>query len=524
MSGRKTWVRGLHIDITPLRASSDFRAVFASRTITLLGSQATEVALLIQAKQLTGSALDVGLLGAAELVPLVVFGLYGGTLADRLDRRRVARWSEAGLCGLAVALAVNASLPRPALWPLYVIAAATMALAALQRPSLDSSIPRLIARDQLTAASALLSLSANASSIAGSALGGLLAAGPGPASVYATDAVSFAVSFLLLCLLRPLPPTGQASSGESSRGQADGGHAPGEEAGGGQQAPGGRALLAGLRYAVGRQELVGSYLADLAAMTLAYPGALIPFVAASLHAPWAAGLMFSATSAGAFAASALSGWAGRVRRHGRAIALAAAAWGAAVACFGLVPNLALALACLAVAGAADMLSGVFRDTLWNQTIPDSMRGRLAGVEVLSYGLGPSAGQLRAGAVATVTSPAVSLWSGGVACVAAVGLVCLLLPGFSRYRAPLEGGAVSTGPVDLQPDHESRPGAGHLQDADHDQQAAADLHDPAGMPAREAERLDPSLEQRRHDNERNAEAQAVDEGEEGTATRGTRGGR
>jgi MFS family permease len=490
MSGRKAWVRGLRIDITPLRTSTDFRTVFASRTITLLGSQATEVALLIQAKQLTGSALDVGLLGAVELIPLVVFGLYGGTLADRLDRRRVARWSEAGLCCLAVALAVNASLPRPALWPLYVIAAATMALAALQRPSLDASVPRLVARDQLTAASALLSLSANASSIAGSALGGLLAAGPGPASVYVTDAASFAVSFVLLCLLRPLPATRQPS--------------------GGQHAPGGRALLAGLRYAVGRQELVGSYLADLAAMTLAYPGALIPFVAASLHAPWAAGLMFSATSAGAFAASALSGWAGRVRRHGRAIALAAAAWGAAIACFGLVPDLALALACLAVAGAADMLSGVFRDTLWNQTIPDSMRGRLAGVEVLSYGLGPSAGQLRAGAVATLTSPGVSLWSGGVACVASVGLVCLLLPGFSRYRAPLEGGAVSAGPMDLQPAHESRPDASHLQDAHHDQQPATDLHDPAGVPARETESLDPSLEHRRHDDERNAETQAVDE--------------
>jgi MFS family permease len=490
MSGRKPWVRGLRIDLTPLRASADFRAVFASRTITLLGSQATEVALLIQAKQLTGSALDVGLLGAVELIPLVVFGLYGGTLADRLDRRRVARWSEVGLCCLAVALAVNASLPRPALWPLYVIAAATMALAALQRPSLDASVPRLVARGQLTAASALLSLSANASSIAGSALGGLLAAGPGPASVYVADAASFAVSFVLLCLLRPLPATRQAS--------------------GGQNPPGGRALLAGLRYAVGRQELVGSYLADLAAMTLAYPGALIPFVAASLHAPWAAGLMFSATSAGAFAASALSGWAGRVRRHGRAIALAAAAWGAAIACFGLVPDLALALACLAVAGAADMLSGVFRDTLWNQTIPDSMRGRLAGVEVLSYGLGPSAGQLRAGAVATVTSPGVSLWSGGVACVAAVGLVCLLLPGFSRYRAPLEGGAVSSGPVDLQPAHESGPGAGHLQDADHDQQPATGLHDPAGVPARETESLDPPLEHRRHDDEGEAEAHTIDE--------------
>jgi MFS family permease len=485
MPGTKAWARRLHVDLTPLHGSADFRVVFASRTITLLGSQATEVALLVQAKQLTGSALDVGLLGAVELVPLVIFGLYGGTLADRLDRRRVARWSEAGLGCLAVALAVNASLPRPALWPLYLIAAATMALAALQRPSLDASVPRIVARDQLTAASALLSLSANAASIAGAALGGLLAAGPGPVSVYAADAVSFAVSFVLLCRLRPLPAARAADDAEHP--------------------PGARALLAGLRYALSRQELVGSYLADLAAMTLAYPGALIPFVAASLHAPWAAGLMFSATSAGAFAASAFSGWAGRVRRHGRAIALAAAGWGAAIACFGLAPDLALALACLAVAGAADMLSGVFRDTLWNQTIPDAMRGRMAGVEVLSYGLGPSAGQLRAGAVATVTSPRISLWSGGVACVAAVGLVCLLLPGFARYCARLDGGVVLADPVDLQPAHEDRPRAGHLQDPDHDEQPAAGLHDPPGVPARETEPADPALEHHRHDEEGNAEA-------------------
>jgi MFS family permease len=493
MSGPTTSARGLHIDLTPLRASADFRAVFASRTITLLGSQATQVALLVQAKQLTGSAFDVGLLGAVELVPLVIFGLYGGTLADRLDRRRVARWSEAGLGCLAVALAVNAAQPRPALWPLYVIAAATMALAALQRPSLDASVPRIVGRDQLTAAAALLSLSSNGASIAGSALGGLLATMPGPVSVYAADAVSFAVSFVLLCLLRPLPPASQPGAAGSQAHQ-----------------PGARALLAGLRYAVGRPELVGSYLADLAAMTLAYPGALIPFVAASLHAAWAAGLMFSATSAGAFAASAVSGWTGRVRRHGRAIALAAAAWGAAIACFGLAPDLGVALACLALAGAADMLSGVFRDTLWNQTIPDEVRGRLAGVEVLSYGLGPSAGQLRAGAVASVTSPAVSLWSGGVACVAAVGLVCLALPGFTRYRARLNGSVVPADPVDLQPAHEGGPRAGHLQDADHDQQPAADLHDPPGVPAREAEPLDPALEHRRHDEERDAEAEPVDE--------------
>jgi len=342
------------------------------------------------------------------------------------------------------------------------------------------------------AASALLSLSGNASMIIGFAAGGVLAAGPGPVTVYAADAVSFAVSFALLGLLRPLPAR------------------PADSA---PQRPGRPGMLAGLRYARGRQELVGSYLADLAAMTLAYPGSLFPFMAAQLHAPWSAGLMFSASSVGAMAASAVSGWAGRVRRHGLAIAVAAAAWGAAIAGFGLAPGLGVALACLVVAGAADMLSGVFRDTLWNQTIPGPLRGRLAGVEVLSYGLGPSAGQLRAGAVAAISTPRIALCSGGLLCVAATGVICAVLPGFRAHRAgavapPDSAGAldrrgVAADPVHAQPVHHDRPGPAHLQDAHHDEQPAADLHDQPGVPAGEAEARHPVLEQQGHDQERHA---------------------
>jgi MFS family permease len=416
--GRRLGLRRLAADLTPLRASRDFRLVFASRTVTLLGSQATEVALLVQARQLTGSAVAVGLLGAAELIPLVVFGLYGGALADRVDRRRLIRWCEAGLGCCAAALVANAALPHPAVWPLYVVAASMMALAALQRPSLDASVPRVVRGDQLTAASALLGLSSNASFIVGSALGGVLAAAPGPQAVYILDAATFAVSLGFLRWLGPLPAP--ARSGDAH---------PAHQA----PSPGLRGLLAGVRYAWGRPELLGSYLVDLAAMTLAYPNALFPFLAAELHAPWAVGLMFAAPSAGAAFASAVSGWTGRVRRHGLAIALAAAAWGLAITGLGFAPDLAAALAFLVLAGGADMLSGVFRDTLWNQTIPDELRGRLAGVELISYGLGPSAGQIRAGAVASITAPRFSLWSGGLLCVAAVAGCCAALPGFVRYR-------------------------------------------------------------------------------------------
>jgi MFS family permease len=407
--------RRLRADLTPLRESRDFRLLYSSRTITSLGTQATEVALLVQAKQLTGSAAAVGLLGAVELVPLVVFGLYGGVLADRFDRRKMIIWCEAALGLGAALLMLNALAPHPAVWPLYVITALMIAAYALQRPSLDASIPRVIPRDQLTAASALLSMSQNVSLIGGAALGGVLAAGPGPQFVYGLDVASFVASLGALALIRPL----LANQSEDVPGVL-----------------GLRKIAEGLRYARRRPELMGSYLADLAAMTLSYPAALYPFVATDLHAGWATGLMFAAPSVGAIAVTVVSGWMTRVRRHGLAIAIAAASWGLLITGFGLAPDIWAALACLALAGAADMVSGIFRDTLWNQTIPDSLRGRLAGVELLSYAVGPSAGQIRAGAVASLTSARFSLVSGGLLCVGAVGAVCLALPGFTLYRAQI----------------------------------------------------------------------------------------
>jgi MFS family permease len=346
----------------------------------------------------------------------VVFGLYGGVLADRFDRRRLILACEAALACCAALLMLNALAAHPLVWPLYVVTGLMMAAAALQRPSLDATMPRVVPRDQLTAAAALLSMSQNVSFLAGTTLGGALAAGPGPEYVYGLDTVSFVISFGFLWLVRPLPAP--ATEHQPVTGFA----------------LGLRGILAGLAYARRRQDLLGSYLADLAAMTLAYPNALFPFVAADLHAPWAVGLMFAAPSAGALAVTVLSGWMGHVRRHGVAIAASAAAWGLLITAFGLAPDIAAALGCLVLAGAADMVSGIFRATLWNQTIPDRLRGRMAGVELLSYGIGPSAGQIRGGALAAVTSARFSLAVGGLSCAGAVGLVCLALPGFTRYRA------------------------------------------------------------------------------------------
>jgi MFS family permease len=409
-------------DLNPLRVSRGFRLLFASRTITALGAQATEVAVLVQAKQLTGSPLVVGLLGVAELVPMVVFGLYGGVLADRFDRRALMRWCEAGLAGGAVLLVVNASLPHPAVWPLFALVAVTMAVASLQRPSLDASVPRMVAREDLTAASAIMSMSQNANFILGSALGGVLAVTPGPWLVYGIEAAGYAASFCFLSMLPALPPTARAAPAEGQ--------------------PALREIGTGLRYAVRRRDLLGSYLADLTAMIFAYPNALFPFIAADLHASWSTGLMFAAPSAGALALTAMSGWMSRVRRHGLAIVLAAATWGLAIIAFGLSRDLYLAIACLIVAGVADMISGIFRDTLWNQTIPDDLRGRLAGVEMLSYGVGPSVGQIRSGVVAGLAGARFSLVSGGLMCTGILALICGLLPGFVRYRAAPATGETS----------------------------------------------------------------------------------
>jgi MFS family permease len=400
-------------DLTPLRTSRDFRAVFGSRTVAYLGTQAAEVAILVQATQLSGSPLVVGLLGLAEVIPLLAFGLYGGVLADRFDRKALMRWCEPGLAACASLLLVNGLLPHPQLWPLYAIAALMSAIAALQRPSFDAAIPRLVPRDQQTAAMALLSGSYNVVVLVGSSLGGVLAITPGAYSVYALDAAGFVVSFCLLSRLPALPrKTGSRFAGNGVIGD----------------------IAASIRYAAGRADLLGSYFADLAAMIFAFPNALLPFMAVVLHARWAAGLMFAAPSAGALVVAATSGWMNRVRRHGMAIALAGMCWGAALAALGLSPDIWVGLLCLAVAGGADQCSGIFRTTLWNQTIPDELRGRMAGIELLSFGTGPPAGQLLLGTVATVAGIRLALVLGGAACVAGVSAVTAALPSFRRYRA------------------------------------------------------------------------------------------
>lgn len=401
------------MDLTPLRQSAEYRAVFISGLITSLGSMITYVAVPFQVAQLTGSYVAVGLIGLAEVVPLVVFGLYGGALADAVDRRVMVIVTELVALVLVGALMINSLIPEPQLWVLYAAAMLLAANSGLQRPSLDAITPRVVPHDLLASAGALNTFRWNFGSIAGPAIGGLLLASGGAAAAYGVDMATFLVSVIFLRQLRPVRPDRGAD-----------------------ERPSIRHVVEGIRYAVSRKDLLGTYLVDLAAMIFAFPYALFPFLAAQLDADWALGLLYAAGSVGGIVVTLTSGWVRHVHRHGRAIVLAACCWGLAIGMTGIAlgstPSLMLILLLLACAGAADMVSGIFRGLMWNQTIPDEVRGRMAGIEMLSYSIGPLLGQVRASATASLTSLRFSLASGGVLCIVAVGIVTVTLPALWRY--------------------------------------------------------------------------------------------
>ena len=402
------------IDIGPLRRHRDYRLLFAGQTLSFFGSMVTYVALPFQVYELTGSSLAVGLLSLAELGPLLVTAFVGGAFADAVDRRRMLQLAELSL-GIATAvLFFNSLLDEPRVWVLFVVAPLMAAMDGFQRPALDSMVPRLVERDELIAASALDSFRGTVGMIAGPAVGGILIASIGLPATYGLDVATYGASVVALALMRAVPPPPEA------------------------EPPSLRSIVEGMTYAWSRQELLGSYGVDIVAMFFGMPMALFPAIATQYGGAEVLGLLYAAPSAGALLASLTSGWAARVHRHGLAIIWAAAAWGMAIAVFGLVSNLWLALAFLALAGAADMISGVFRGTLWNQTIPDRLRGRLAGIEQVSYSSGPLLGNLEAGVVAAIAGVRASVVSGGILCVVGVGLFALVLPAFRRYdaRAPL----------------------------------------------------------------------------------------
>jgi MFS family permease len=403
------------IDVGPLRRHRDFRLLFTGQAVSFFGSMVTYVAIPYQVYSLTGSSLLVGLLGLAELAPLLVTALVGGALADAVDRRRMVRFAELGLSLAAGALLLNALLPEPQVWLLFVVASVMAGLDGIQRPSLDALTPRLVERHELPAASALDSFRGNIGMIAGPAVAGVVIATGGLAVTYAIDVGTFVFSLAMLTLMRAVPPPPEA------------------------EPPSIRRIVEGLRYAKSRDELVGTYAVDLVAMFFGMPLALFPAFADDLGGASALGLLYAAPSVGSLLATLTSGWAARVHRHGLAVVFAAAAWGVGITVLGFASSLWLALAALVFGGAADMISGIFRATIWNQTIPDHLRGRLAGIEQLSYSTGPLLGNVESGVVAALAGVRASIVSGGVLCVVGVAIAALALPGLRTYYARRQAG-------------------------------------------------------------------------------------
>ena len=408
----------LAIDFSPLKKYPDFRRLWLSGLISYFGSMFTYVALPFQVKELTGSYLAVGLIGLVEIIPLVVFGLYGGVLADHMDRKKMIWATEFTALFLSLILLINSLLPSPSLALIYIVAALFSAVDGLQRPSADAILPRLVEHQDLPAASALMSLRWQVGMIAGPSLAGVLISISGVSAGFILDIATYFLSLIILIKVKSVPPIEISENPSFS------------------------SLVAGVKYATSRKDLMGTYLVDLAAMFFAMPTALFPFWAEQVGAPWALGLFYAAGTIGSILVTVTSGWVKNYTKHGRAIFLAALGWGVAITFAGLVNNLALILLFLILAGASDMVSALFRSTLWNQSIPDEFRGRLAGVELISYSVGPLGGQTRAGFTAERTSLRTSVVSGGLLCIGFVTFFTALLPDFRKYDSKSNKFAVS----------------------------------------------------------------------------------
>lgn len=406
--------RRLFVDITPLRESRSFRILFVGQLVSFLGSQLTVVAIPFQVYELTNSSFMVGMVSVAQLVPLVIGSLFGGALADSIDRRRLLVGATVLLALTGIPLVINAASSRPALWPLVVFSALSAGVSGLERPARSAVIPTLVGGTSLPSAFALWQILIQVGSVVGPALAGVLLATVGLTGVFALDVLTFLFAVGAACLLPALPP-----------------------AGGGTKAGLG-SILEGLRFLKGRPVLQGGFVIDINAMVFGLPRALFPALATNLYGGGAAtvGLLYAAPGAGALIGALTTGWVSRVRRQGRAVVAAVSVWGVAMAAFGITPWLPVGLVCLAVAGAADVISAVFRNTILQTATPDALRGRLSATHIAVVTGGPRLGDLEAGTVASLAGAQFSVVSGGLACLAGAALVAWRLPDFARYEAPL----------------------------------------------------------------------------------------
>ena len=397
------------INFSPLR-KPDFRRLFVGQTVSFFGSMMSYVAIPYQVYEISKSSFLVGLLGFTQLAPLVIAGLWGGALADSMDRRKLLIGSEALLVLVTLLLLGNSLLPTPSLWVLFIASALASALVGFHRPAMEALTPQMVGEKDMPAVAALSTMRHGFCAVAGPALGGVLIATWGIEWTYALDAATYIVSLLALAKIKSIPI-------QNAEERADW-----------------RSIREGFEYAVKRPVLVGSYLVDIIAMIFAMPMALYPALALAWGGASAAGWLYAALPLGALFISLLSRPLEQVNRHGAGVVIGASVWGVFIIGLAFQGSLVGAVICLALAGAADGISAIYRQTIWNQTIPTNFRGRLAGLNMLSYMIGPLMGNARAGLMASYSSNFSSIFLGGCLCVLGSVASIRLFPEFWRYRS------------------------------------------------------------------------------------------
>jgi MFS family permease len=406
--------RRIAVDLSPLRASRDFRRIWLGLFVSQFGFWFTLVATYIQVTDLSGSPAAVGLLGLVGLVALVASTLIGGAFVDAIDRRVLLIGAQLGYMTAATVLLIGAVHGHPPLWVIYAAVATMAAMSAIDSPTRSAMTPRLIGRELLPAALALNQVVWNTTALLGPGVGGVVIARLGLPWAYGLD---LATSFVMLGAAIAIAPMRPERSADTPSGW--------------------RAVREGFAYVRGRPVLQSTFGIDIIAMVFGMPRALFPILAVEqFHRNEAiVGLLFAAPAVGALLASLTAGWVKHVRHQGLAVLWAVALWGVGITAFGLVgDHLWLALFFLAVAGAADVISAVFRTTILQLSVPDHLRGRLSGIHILVVTGGPRLGDLEAGLVAAAFSPAASVVSGGLLCIAGAGLFAWLVPAFRRYHA------------------------------------------------------------------------------------------
>jgi MFS family permease len=402
-------LRGLAVDTRPLSVPA-FRRLWAGQIVTVIGNQMTQIAVPVQVYSITHSSLDVGLTSIVALVPLIIFGLYGGAIADSMDRRKLLMLTGVALGMTSVVLWIQALIKGagslPLLWSLVAIQSA---LFAINSPARSTVIPRLVRPALVPAANALNQVIQNTGVIVGPLIAGVLIDAGGLPWAYFVDSLTFIVGIYTIVRLPSMVPEGARRAGMSS-------------------------VMEGLSYVLRRPIVLTSFLVDIIAMVFGWPRALFPQLSATVFGAGGLGWLYAGSAIGALVAAVFGGWLSRVHRQGRAVLFAIVVWGVSIAMFGLTHNLALAVLFLAIAGAGDMVSSVFRNSILQTASPDAMRGRLQGVFTVVVTGGPRLGDLRAGGFAAVSSPAASSVAGGALVIIGIAIVAVLVPSFRRYDA------------------------------------------------------------------------------------------